>query len=71
MVGSVDRTLLCIDGSRRYHCDVLVHYFATTSKKQVVSSALSLKVVGESNLMETVCADLPLVGMGLITKLKT
>jgi len=34
-------------------------------------SALSLKVIGELNLMETVCANLPFVGMGLITKLKT
>ena len=32
-----------------------------------ILSALSLKVIGELNLMETVCADLPLVGMGLIT----
>ena len=35
------------------------------------SGALSLKVIGELNLIETVCADLSLVGMGLITKLKT
>ena len=35
------------------------------------SGALSLKVIGELNLMETVCADLSLVGMGLIIKLKT
>ena len=34
-------------------------------------STLSLIVIDELNLMETVCADLPLVGMGLSTKLKT